>query len=369
MTATVVLAALVVTLALAFVVVTVFWHKASADRLRSEFAALAAEKLEEKANDLSAKNARDVKPLFDSLRQNIDDFKKAAASTMDANIRLGGELTAKLDEVGRNAASLGRQAEDFMAALKGGNKIQGNWGEGIVRNVLERAGLKSPDDFKEQEGAHKAGVPDFIVSDGTHRKVVIDSKVNIEAFLAGVQAADEGRHDVAAAKMKEHAKSVRMQIAGLAGKRYPQKLKENDADTEYAPVVIMAMPSEATYAAALTADPDIGTFANSQGVALASPQMLFGYLTLFKLGLDRLKVDRNNQDIAKRAEQILSRMDQAYVALEKIGRALDDAQRQYHEAMRKLGGEEGAQSILVPARALAKLANTSEKRSSSALQG
>lgn len=365
-----ILSGLAVVFALAFVVALACWHKANLDRLRSEFAALAAEKLEEKAGDLSAKNARDVKPLFDALRQNIDDFKKVAESTKDANLKLGGALSAKIDEVGKKAQNLGRQAEEFMTALKGGSKNQGNWGEGIVRNALEGAGLKPGTDFIEQTGAREAGLPDFTVFDGVHRKVLIDAKVNIDAFLAAVAASNEGRKDEAEALMKEHARSVRNQIAGLAGKQYPLRLKEKDADleAEYSPVVIMAMPSEATYAAALSADPAIGAFANAKNIVLASPQMLFGYLVLFKLGIDRLKVDRNNQEIAKRAGQILARMDAAFAALEKVGKALDDAQRQYHEAMRKLGGEEGGQNVLVPARELAKLVNAAEKRTSLAMQ-
>ena len=365
-----ILAGLAGMFALAFAVALACWHKATVERLRSEFAALAAEKLEEKASDLSAKNARDVKPLFDSLRQNIDDFKKVAESTKDANLRLGGALSAKIDEVGKKAQNLGRQAEEFMTALKGGSKNQGNWGEGIVRNALEGAGLKAGTDFTEQTGAREAGLPDFTVFDGVHRKVLIDAKVNIDAFLAAVQAANEGRKEESDTLMKEHAKSVRTQITGLAGRQYPKRLKERDTDVEaeYSPVVIMAMPSEATYAAALSADPSIGAFANEKGIVLASPQMLFGYLVLFKLGIDRLNVDRNNQEIAKRAGQILARMDAAFVALEKVGKALDDAQRQYHESMRKLGGEEGGLNVLVPARELAKLVNAAEKASSLAMR-
>ena len=357
-------------LAVVLAVALTFLRKADVDRLRSEFAALAAEKLEEKSSDLSARNARDVKPLFDALRQNIDEFKAVASATKDANIKLGGELSVKLDEVGLKAQGLGRQAEEFMAALRGGAKVQGNWGEGIVRNALEGAGLKPGVDFTEQTGAREAGLPDFTVFDGAHGKVLIDAKVNIDAFLSAVQAAREGRSEEADALMKEHARSVKAQIVGLAGRRYPARLKERDSDqdAEYSPVVIMAMPSEATYAAAITADPAIGSFANEKGVVLASPQMLFGYLVLFKLGIDRLKVDRNNQEIARRADQILSRMDAAFASLEKVGRALDDARRLYHETMRKLGGEDGGQNILVPARELARLVNAAEKRSSTAMQ-
>jgi DNA recombination protein RmuC len=365
--ATIILASLAALFAVAFVFAMVALVKAKFDRLRSEFAALAAEKLEEKAGDLSAKNARDVKPLFDALKQNIDEFRRAAEASRDANIKLGGELGTRIEEVGRKAQSLGKQADDFVTALRGGNKIQGNWGEGIVRNVLEGAGLKAGVDFLEQSGARDAGRPDFIVKYGEHSNVVIDAKVNIDSFLAAIQAANEGRNEEADGRMKEHARSVRAQITGLASKKYPVKLKASDPDVEaeYSPVVIMAMPSEATYAAALSADPEIGAFANANNIVLASPQMLFGYLVLFKLVIDRLKVDRNNQEIAKRADQLITRMDAAFVALEGIGASLDKAQEQYHNAMKKLGGEGGGQNILVPAKELAKFVNIDSFKSNS----
>jgi DNA recombination protein RmuC len=339
-------------------------------RLRSEFAALAADKLEEKSGVLSERNAKDVKPLFETLQKEIEDFRKAAELAKESNVKLGSVLSTKIDEVGLKAQSLGRQADDFVTALRGGNKNQGNWGEGIVRNVLEDAGLRPDADFIEQHGASDAGMPDFTVLDGSRRKILIDAKVNIDAFLEADQAAKEGRKEDVGRLLAEHAKRVRMQVANLSSKNYPARLKASDADVEaeYSPVVIMAMPSEATYSAAISTDPQLVSYANEHAVVLASPQMLFGYLVLFKIGLDRLKVDRNNQNIANRAKQILERMDAAFVALEKIGKALEAAQGQYHEAMRKLGGEDGAQNVLVPARELAKLATTPKKCASLAMQ-
>ncbi len=338
-------------------------------RLRSEFSSLAAEQLEKKSGLLSERNAKDVKPLFDTLRQNIDELRKVTESVKDSNVKLGGELSTKMDEVGIKAQSLGKQAEAFVTALLGGNKNQGNWGEGIVRNVLEGAGLRPGTDFVEQHGTSDA-LPDFTVLDGTHRKILIDAKVNIDAFLAADQAAKEGRAEDAKKYLGEHAKRVRAQVKDLADKNYPTKLKAKDADVEaeYSPVVIMAMPSEATYSAAISTDPQLVSFANERAVVLASPQMLFGYLVLFKIGMDRLRLDRNNQEISRRAKHILERMDTAFKALEEIGNSLDAAQRHYHEAMRKLGGEAGGQNILVPARELARLATTSTKCVSLAMQ-
>ena len=315
----------------------------SVEGLRAEFASLAAATLEGKAKSLAEQNAAQVRPLFEQLTTRFGELLKAQ--------------------------SLGRQADEFVAALKGGNKSQGNWGEGIVRNVLESAGLRPGTDFIEQQGANDA-LPDFTVLDGVHRKILIDSKVNIDAFLAADEAERENRPEDAAKCRAEHAKRVRAQIVNLSDKKYPERLKSHDADAEaeYSPVVIMAMPSEATYSAAISADPQLVAFANERAVVLASPQMLFGYLVLFKIGMDRLKVDRNNQEIANRARQLLERMDAAFAALEKVGKSLGVAQDQYHEAMRKLGGEEGGQNILAPARALAKFATTTRKCASLAMQ-
>lgn len=338
------------------------------ERLRSEFAALAADRLNETSGLLSERNARDVKPLFDALRQHIDEFRKTAETARESNAKLGGELSAKIQEVGRQAQSLGRQADDFVTALRGGNKIQGNWGEGIIRNVLEGAGLRPGRDFFEQQGSREAGLPDFTVDDGCSRKIIIDAKVNIDAYLAADRAAREGRIDEAQNWLREHADSVKAQVASLSGKDYPGRLRALNPGVEYSPVVIMAMPSEATYSAAIAADPQIVAKANAKNVVLASPQMLFGYLVLFKLGMDRLQVDRNNQEIADRAGQILERMDLAFAALEKIGKALDSAQQQYHEAMRKLGGEEGGRNILTPARELLRLGAKLKKTASVAMQ-
>ena len=95
--------------------------------------------------------------------------------------------------------------------------------------------------------------------------------------------------------------------------------------------------------------------------------MLFGYILLFKMAIDRVEVARNQEEIARRAKQIVERMDAAFVALEGVGKSLDDAQKKYHQALAKIGFETGAQNVAVPARELAKLANCPNAPSSAAL--
>lgn len=331
----------------------------SVEGLRAEFASLAAATLEGKAKRLAEQNAEQVRPLFEQLAARFGELRQASDQAREANVRLGESLKVKLDEVGLKAQSLGRQADEFVAALRGGSKVQGNWGEGILAKVLEDAGLRRGENFAEQSGAREAGLPDVTVFDGSHRKILIDAKVNVVDFIAATNAARAGDAAEAARLMKEHAKRVRAQVDSLAARNYPELMKRADRDPEavYSSVVVMFMPSEATYFAAVDADPSLIAHANAKKIVIATPQMLFGYILLFKMAIDRVEVARNQEEIAKRARQIVERMDAAFVALEKVGKALEDAQSKYHVALAKLGLEPGAQNVAVPARELAKLAN------------
>ena len=305
-------------------------------------------------------SAKEVGLLFEQLRTSLVDFRRAAEASQKENSGLGRELKVKLEEVGRHAASLGQQADEFVTALKGGNKIQGNWGEGILAKTLEDAGLVKGVNYDEQTGT-RDDRPDVTVFDGLGHKIFIDAKVNITDFVAAANAASEGRADEAAELTKRHAASVRAQVKNLAAKNYPKTLQGEE-------IVIMFMPSEATYAAAVRADPDLVAYANAQKIVLATPQMLLSFLMLFRLGIVRQQVEKNNLEIGKRAQQILDRMDAAFVALDKVGKALEDATAKYHEALGKLGMEPGAQNIVTPAKDLIHLTESAAKRNSKLLQ-
>ena len=303
--------------------------------------------------------AREVGLLFGQLKESLEGFRRAAESAQKENAGLGRELKVQLDEVGRRAVSLGQQADEFVTALKGGNKIQGNWGEGILAKTLEDSGLVAGVNYEAQVGT-SSDRPDVTVQDGQGHKIFIDAKVNITDFTAAVNAANEGRTDESEALMKRHAASVRAQVKNLAGKEYPRAL--GGAET-----VIMFMPSEATYAAAVRTDPGLVGYANSLHIALATPQMLLSFLMLFRMGLVHQQVEKNNLEIGKRAQQILDRMDAAFVALDKVGKSLEDSLKQYHACLQKLGMESGAQSIVTPAKELVRLTDSAAKLGSKLL--
>lgn len=333
---------------------------AAMETMLARVSTLTAEKLASSETALAARNAQQVKPLFDALKDRLEDFRRAAESSQKENAAIGAGLKAKLDEVGQNAKSLGTQASDFVNALKGGNKVQGNWGEGLLSQTLANSGLVRDVNFFEQTGTREDR-PDVTVVDGDGHKILIDAKVNITDFSAAMNAANEGRAEEASALLKKHAASVRTQIAGLAAKKYPEKFGAED-------LVIMFMPSEATYAAAVQADPEIISFANAQKVALATPQMLLSFLLLFHIGIARQQRVKNQEEIGTRVRQLLDRLDAAFVSLEKVGKAIDEANVRYHEALAKLGYEPGAQNIATPAKEIVRLAGVSDARRSAVLQ-
>lgn len=321
------------------------------DALRLEFASLAAK-------EISSGNAQRISPLVERMKEEFASFKTAAEKAQKETAILGETLKSRIDEVGAASQSLGRQAEEFVSALRGSSKSQGVWGEGILTRVLEDSGLREGEHFMLQTGSKESGLPDVTIFDGEHRKILVDSKVNITAFIEACNASKNGDEEEAAKLMKQHAKSVRTQIQGLADRNYPARMKDSDKDpdSEYSPVVIMFMPSEATYAAAVTADPTLVSFANSKKIVLATPQMLFGYLVLFKMGIDRIQADRKTAAMLHKVALVCDRLEASFAVFEEVGKALEKAQTKYHETMRKIGHEPGGMNVLTPARELARLA-------------
>ena len=349
MTTTALVIALSAALAVALFVCAFLALRVSSDRRVSE-----AER------SLAEHNAVLLRPLFDQMKGDIEGFRRMADASRQENARLGAALKEQLQEVGRKAEGLGRQADEFVTALKGGNKVQGNWGEGILSKTLEDAGLVKGENFVEQEGTSEDR-PDVTVFDGAGHRIFIDAKVNITDFIAAANAANEGRADESAALMKRHAASVKAQVRRLSEKNYQQKLGG-------AEVVVMFMPSEATYSAAVVADPALVAYANAQRVALATPQTLLTLLTLFRLGIVHQQVEKNNAEINRRAQQLIERVDAAFAAFDAVGKALETATAKYHDALRKLGLETGGQNVLTPAKELVRLTNSSAALKSATFQ-
>ena len=331
------------------------------DALKNELARFVAEQFEAKSDALSNRNNTQIAAVYQQISREMGTCKEIVTGVAKDNAALGAGLKEMMASVAERSLSFNAKAEEMVSALKRGNKTQGNWGEAILSRMLDDAGLVKNIDYFEQAGSRDTGMPDVTIRCGGNKKIIVDAKVNITDFLAGVNFEKDGDYNAAAASFKKHAERVHKQIKDLAEREYPDKLRETDPNSIYSDVVIIFMPSEATFAAAVTADPGLVEFARSKKVLLSSPMMLFGYMSIIRMGLDSIVMNENQQKITKNAKMIVDRMASALDDLKNVGTALDEAQAEYRKALGHMGDGSNTKSVLTAARNIAGLAKYEEQ--------
>lgn len=304
---------------------------------------------------LTAANLQQIGPMLKQLEDRIGKCDASNGKTNETVAALQATMMERMAQIDSHCVGLGEHSEQFISLLRGSNKTQGNWGEAILAKTLEDAGLKKGVNYIEQTGDSNSGKPDVIVFCGDNRKIIIDAKVNLTDFIAADNARKEGDIKRADELLKAHARAVADQAKNLASKKYAEKLRENDPSSDYCDTVIMAMPSEATYSAAVIADPELISRAQKDNILIASPQMLFGYLVVLRFGLDRAEIAKNNKEICKEAKQLVDRMEAALKELEGIGTALNTAQAEYSKAIGHFNGNAG-KCVLTSAKHIADMA-------------
>ena len=214
-----------------------------AQALRAEFKAMSVEMMRTQGDALRQQHLHSLESLLKPLGHNIEDFRTQFVkdhATLDSYIKALVEQTT----------TLGKEADALAKALKGNTKLQGNWGEAVLANLLCAAGLTEGRDYTLQEhhadGRGSVAIPDVVVHLPEDRNLIIDSKVSLKAFTEYVAADDAIEQD---RLLKEHVRSVRQHIKELSVKNY-NKVVPNSIG-----YVLMFIPGEAAYVAAVTADP------------------------------------------------------------------------------------------------------------------
>ena len=266
-----------------------------------------------------------LKPLGHDIESFRSQFVKGHAS-------LDGYIKALVEQT----QSLGREAEDLAKALKGNTKLQGNWGEAVLANLLSASGLTEGRDYTLQshvnDGRGSVAIPDVVVHLPENRNVIIDSKVSLKAFTDYVAADDALEQD---RLLKEHVRSVRAHIKELGAKNYDRLVPDSIG------YVLMFIPGEAAYVAAVTAAPTLPTEAYAQHVILINPTNLLMALQLaYNLWQSELQ-SRSVSEIYASAEKLYKKFSTFAQNFVKIGNSIDQLHRTYDEAQRQLSTGRG----------------------------
>ncbi len=361
--------------ALAGAAVAMALARSARERLREELQGISAENRERMRDEMAAISADVLKQTGDSLSQRLIEQQRAeqerAAGEMakraeewkglvqPVNEKLGkveseiGRMErerlqgqSKLAEMVRSMTSgtdtLARETSNLVSALKG-SSTRGSWGELHLRRVIELAGMVEHCDFVVQSTIHTGEGrlrPDVIVHLPGDKLIVIDSKFPGSAFFAGAGSQGEGAPEggVQAAEaaggpdMAKHARQMREHIGALASKGYSGQF---DTTPE---VVVMFVPSDGNYLAALSSDPTLFEYAAAQGVLIATPTTLIGLLRAVHYGWSQERVAESAREIAESARELHRRLARFAEPLAKIGRQLGSAVGAYNEAVGSFDG-------------------------------
>lgn len=308
--------------------------------MNNEFKVLANEILQEKSKSFSEMNHERLAEILNPLKERLEGFKKTVEETYNNEARERFSLKEQIKELVERSESIGAEAKQLTHALRGDSKIQGDWGEMILESILEKSGLEKDREYfiqetlRDEEGHTIQGSdgrkmrPDVIIRypGGENHQMVIDSKVSLTAYVNYVNAEDA---DEARLALKQHLVSVRKHIDELAGKSYQDYVGKGDH-------VMMLIPNEAAYLAAMQADHALWQYAYEKKVLLLSPTNLIAALKLVADLWQRDKQTRNAIDIAEEGGKLYDKFAGFVEDMEKIGKSLNTTAMAYTDAMKKL---------------------------------
>ncbi len=301
-------------------------------KFTAEFENLANRILEEKSRKFSEQNKTALSDLLAPLKDKISSFEKKVEETYDRELRDKLSLREEVKKLYELNHKISEEANNLTRALKGDVKKQGDWGEVILETILERSGLVRDREYRKQVvGKNAEGEtvrPDYLVMLPDNRHIIIDSKVSLVAYEQFVNADDDEQRNY---YLKAHLESMKNHVKLLSDKNYFSSLEFNTPD-----FVLMFVPIEASFAAALQADPELFNFAWDKRIVIVSPTTLLATLRTVASIWKMEKQSQHAFQIAEESGKLYDKFVAFVEDLKKIGHQINQARDTYTEAMRKL---------------------------------
>ncbi|MCH2382883.1 MAG: DNA recombination protein RmuC [Pedosphaera sp.] len=308
--------------------------------LKESFKALSADALKEAQPELVRLAGETLGKLHESAKGDLNTSKEAVAklvapltqhletyqqrlseSEKNRNTQLGA-LREQLATLSQNSKSLSSETEQLRMILNS-SQARGKWGEETLRRVVEAAGLSSHCDFSEQPQAAE-GRPDMIVHLPEGRHIVVDAKSPDLSFLTELESGNAAQRKTA---IEQHGKKMRETIKALADRNYPQHI-DGALDC-----VVMFVPAESLFSAALEGDPDLIVWAAGRRITLATPASLIALLRSVSVSWQYHSQSENARAIAGAAQELYNRLGTFLGHFDKIRAGLDRANKAYNNAV------------------------------------
>jgi DNA recombination protein RmuC len=331
------------------------------EKFSKDFQILANKIFEEKTQNFSRQSKESLDQLLSPLKEKISTFEKKVEETNKERIRETTGLKTELKTLREMSAKMTEEAENLTKALRNDTKIQGNWGEMILENILESSGLRKEREyfvqknFSGDEGRRLQ--PDVMIKLPDDKWVVIDSKVSLNAyedFVSSEEEKDKARH------LRNHLTSLKAHVKGLSSKKYHEA-----ADGKNLDFILMFVPIEPAFLLALNEDRGLFNEAYDRGIVMVSPTTLIASLKIIATTWKHEYQNRNALEIAERGKLLLDKFIGFTEDLEKIGEQIDRTSNTYKDAMNKL--KDGRGSLITQAKKLERLGVKASKKLSQKL--
>ncbi len=298
---------------------------------RLHFREIADEVLRRQSESLRSQNNELIAMALNPVKTKLEEFSKTVTDSYVKETADRKSLSDQIERLMKLNSDIGKEARNLTTALKGDSKVQGDWGEMVLQTLLESAGMVEGQNFftqvtrdeankilSDENGNHLR--PDVVVNLPDNHKMVIDSKVSLKAYTEYMSASEDADRAIAG---KRHIRSVMSHIDELGDKKYQAHISKS------ADHIMMFIPNEGAYYAAMQLNPDLWKYAYDRKVVIVSPTHLF---SVMQIVAQLWKQDRQNKyalDIAKAGGELYDKFVDYYNDMAKVEKSLHDVVKNF----------------------------------------
>lgn len=306
--------------------------------------------LKRRQEEFASASNTSIGQIVNPLKETIDRMKEAMKENTIKQTSIGSEIKAQAENMIRQSAAAKESADELTRVFRHAGRVQGNWGEIILDELLESQGLTRGVHYDLQSSIRDASGdvvrtdedrsmrPDVILHLDQKRDVIIDSKVSLTAFMDYVNAQNDNERQK---YLKAHVDSIQKHVKELAGKDYSSYVRPPKVRMDY---VIMFVPNTGALWTAVNAQPDLWRGAMDKNVYIADEQTLFAALRIINMTWTQIAQAQNHEKVYELANEMMDRVGQFMDRYKAIGKALENAGKAYEAADKKL--QPSGQSII-----------------------
>ncbi len=336
------------------------------EKVAAQMRSATDEMLKQRQKEFAESSNTNLGQIVTPLRETIEKMKETMHNSTLKQTEMSSEMKANLENMMRHSEAAKQSADELARVFKHRSKVQGDWGERVLDELLESQGLTRGRHYDIQTTIRDAAGntvksdsgsimrPDVVLHLDNNREIIIDSKVSLTAFMDYVNAETEEERQQF---LKAHVDSIQKHVKELSTKDYSSYIQPPKVKMDY---VIMFVPHTGALWSALNAQPDLWRKAMESNVFIADEQTLFAALRIVSLTWRQIAQTENHEKVYALANEIIERVAMFMEKYNAIGKAIDNAAAAFEDGKKKL--VPGGQSILNSCAKLEKLGAKQSKK-------